>query len=625
MPFGYNGKILHVNLTAGTWEIEEPGEKFYKTYVGGSSLASYYLLKHIQPGVDPLSAENVLVFACSVVTGAPLSGFSRYTVAAKSPLTGAFGETEAGGYFGPELKFAGLDAVVFYGRSPKPVYLWVHNGEVELRDAAGVWGKDNWETLEGLRAELGEKRIRVASIGPAGENLIPFACVQNDLEHYNGRTGMGAVMGAKNLKAVVARGSSKNLTFADPEKVKEIRKWHNERIKVHPPNAGLTKVGTSGLVKGLNDTGILPTHNFRDGVFAGADKIDANALHTTIFHSAGTCYACAVKCKRRVASDDPKYPLDSRFGGPEYETLGALGSLIDNDNLPALARGNQLCNLYGLDSISTGCVIAFAMECYENGILTEAEVGRPIPFGDADAMLWMIEEIAHQRGIGKILAQGVKKAAGLIGKGAERYAFHIKGQELPLHDGRGKTGMGMGFALSPTGADHIETPHDVAFQGDGVSKLSALGLHEPVNPLTTDAAKVRFFYLGQRAWGINNCYGLCNFTSVPIHAMTFERLVEVIRAITGWDTSLFDVMAVSERSNVMARVFNNREGFTPKEDRIIRRWHEPMPDGPIKGQYIDREEFKTAIALYYEMAGWDAEGKPTRAKLVELGLEWLAN
>jgi aldehyde:ferredoxin oxidoreductase len=621
MPYGYNGKILHVNLSSSTWEIEEPGETWYRTYVGGSSLASYYLLKDIKPGIDPLSAENVLVFACSVVTGAPLSGFSRYTVAAKSPLTGGFGEAEAGGYFGPELKFAGFDAIVFRGRAEKPVYLWVHDGEVEIRDAANIWGKDNWETLEELRYELDDKRIRVASIGPAGERLVPFACVQNGLEHYNGRTGMGAVMGSKNLKAVAARGKKK-LELADPDKVKEIRKWHNERFKVHPPNVGLTKVGTPGLVKGLNDAGILPTHNFRDGVFKGADKINAEAYHATIFHSSGTCYACAVKCKRRVALEDEKYPLDPRFGGPEYETLGCLGSLAEIDNLPAIAKGNQRCNLMGLDTISTGCVIAFAMECFEEGVLTTEDTGgRTLYFGDADAMLWLIEEIVNQKGIGKILSQGVKKAAETIGRGAEKFAFHIKGSELPVHDGRGKTGMAMGYALAAT-ADHVETPHDTAFSAV-ITNLLPLGILEPTKPLETDAAKVRYFSLGQKAWGINNCYGICNFCSVPIHAMTFTRLVETIKAITGWETSLFEIMRVSERSNVMSRIFNNREGFGPKEDRVIRRWHEEMPHGPLKGQHIDPKEFQDAIDLYYELSGWDKNGKPTRGKLVDLNLEWL--
>jgi aldehyde:ferredoxin oxidoreductase len=623
MPFGYNGKILHVNLTTSTWEIETPDPQWYRTYVGGSSLAAYYLLKHVPPGVDPLSEKNVLVFACSVVTGVPLSGFSRYTVAAKSPLTDGFGEAEAGGYFGPELKFAGFDAVIFYGRASKPVYLWVHDNQVEIRDAKSIWGKNNWETLEALRKELGDQRIRVASIGQAGERLIRFACVQNDMEHYNGRGGMGAVMGSKNLKAVVARGNQKP-ELADPDKVREVRKWHNHHITVNPPNVGLSKAGTSGLVKGLNQAGILPTRNFKYGVFKGVDKIDGEALHSTMYHSSGTCYACAVKCKRRVALTEGPYPLDARFGGPEYETLGCLGALLENDNLPALVRGHQLCNLYGLDTISTGGVIAFAMECFENGILTEADTGgRSIQFGDGDAMLWLIEEIVHQRGIGKILSQGVKRAAESIGRDAGKYAFHIKGSEMPVHDGRGKTGVAMGYALAAI-PDHVETPHDTAFAADA-SRLKPLGILEPVRPLDTDADKVRFFSLGQKAWGLNNCYGICNFCSVPSHGMTFPRLVEAISAITGWETSLFEILRVAERSNVMSRIFNNREGFGPEDDRVIRRWHEVMPDGPLKGQRIDPQEFRAAIDLYYELSGWDKNGRPTRGKLVDLNLEWLVD
>ncbi len=623
MPYGYNGKILHVDLSNASWEVEEPGENWYRTYMGGSAFVSYHLLKNLKPGIDPLSPDNVLIFAASAVIGAPISGFNRYTVGAKSPLSHAFGETEAGGYWAPELKFAGFDAVVIYGRAASPVYIWIHDGEVEIREAANVWGLNNWETLKQLQEELNDKRVRVASIGPAGENLVPFACVQNDMEHFNGRTGMGAVMGSKNLKAIAVRGTRK-IETADPEKVKEIARWHNDRIKTHPPNIGLTSFGTSALLKGINDGGFLPTRNFKEGVFEGADNLAAANYHETIFHSGGTCWACSVRCKRRVELDDPAYPLDKRFGGPEYEALAALGSMLGIDNLPAVARGNQLCNLLGLDVISTGAVIAFAMECFEKGILTEKDTGgRPIRFGDAEAMLWLIEEIALRSGLGEVLSLGVKKAAERIGRGAEKYAFHIKGQELAFHDGRGKTGVALGFALSPTGADHIETPHDVAFVGDGVSKLFPLGLFEPVEPLKTDEAKVRFFFLGQKAWGINNCLGLCNFTSVPIHAMTFPRLVEAVTAITGWETSLYELIKVSERSNVMARVFNNREGFTPKDDRLIRRWYEEMPAGPLKGQCLTREEVENAIALYYEMSGWDNSGRPTNGKLTELNLEWL--
>jgi len=624
MPFGYNGKILHVDLTRGTTRVEEPDEKWYRTYLGGTGFVGWYLLTHLAPGTDPLSPENPLVFATSVVVGAPLSGFNRYVVGAKSPLSGAFAETEAGGYFGPELKFAGFDALVVHGRAERPVYLWIRDGIAEIRDASGLWGLDNWLTLERLRQELGDPRVRVVSIGPAGERQVLFACLQNDLEHFNGRTGMGAVMGAKNLKAIAVRGTGKP-ALADPEKVREIARWHNERIKSHPPNVGLTKYGTPGLLKSINDAGFLPTRNFREGWFEGAEALSAPVYHETIFHSNSTCWACAVRCKRRVERTEGKYPLDRRFGGAEYEALAALGSMLGIRDLAAVAYGNQRCNLYGLDVISTGAVIAFAMECFEHGILTPADTGgRELRWGDAEAMIWLIGEIAARRGIGDTLALGVKRAAARIGRGAERFAFHIKGQELAFHDGRGKTGMAMGFALSPTGADHIETPHDVAFQGDGIAKLFPLGLFDPVDPLKTDEAKVRFFFLGQKAWGINNVLALCNFTSVPIHAMTFGRLVEAVSAITGWDVSLYELMKAAERANVLARLFNNREGFTPADDTLISRWFEEMPSGPLRGKRIDPERFAELVRLYYEMSGWDEQGRPTRGKLVELGLDGLA-
>ncbi|MEE4240224.1 MAG: aldehyde ferredoxin oxidoreductase family protein [Desulfopila sp.] len=623
MAYGYNGKILYLDLTTRTHEIKTPDERWYRTYFGGSGIIGQKLLSEIRPDVDPLGPENILVFACSVVTGAPISGFNRYAVGAKSPLTGGFARTEAAGYFGPELKFAGFDAIVITGAAAEPVYVLINDGEIEIRDAGSLWGLDNWETLEHIREETGESKIRVVSIGPAGERLVPYACLQNDLEHFNGRTGMGAVMGSKNLKAIAVRGTGK-LEMADPEKVKEIARWHRERIKVHPPNVGLTKFGTPGLVQGVNAAGFLPTRNFKEGQFEGAEKLAAETYHNTIFASRGTCWNCTVACKRRVELDDAEYPLDKRFGGTEYEALAALGPMLAIDNLPAVAYGNQLCNLLGLDVISTGAVIAFAMECFENGILTEADTeGRSIKFGDAQAMVWLIRRIAAREGIGEVLSLGVKKAAERIGRGAEKYAFHIKGQELAFHDGRGKTGMGLGFALSPTGADHIETPHDVAFQGEGISKLYPMGLFDPVDPVKTDAAKVRFFYIGQKAWGINNLLGLCNFCSVPIHAMTFGKLVEAVQAITGWDTSLYEIINGVERANVMARVFNNRCGFTPDDDTLIRRWFEKMPGGPLKGMRFDPDEFRGWIQLYYQMSGWDSQGRPTEGKLVELGLDWL--
>ena len=622
MPYGYHGKILHVDLNDSSYEIEEPSENFYRTYFGGSGIAAYYLLKDLKPGTDPLGPDNIMVVTLSVVTGAPLSGFSRYTIAAKSPITGGFAETEAGGYFGPELKFSGFDAIVIKGKAPKPVYLWLKDGQVEIRDAAAVWGLENGDALDRIREEVGEPRARVASIGPAGERMVLVANVMNECAHANGRTGMGAVMGSKNLKAIACRGDSKKLEFADPDAVKEIVSWHNKRIKEHQPNINFSKFGTPMFVMGLNGAGILPTRNFKEGVFEGAEKIGVPGLEK-ILKRAGTCYRCAVGCKRVVEMKEP-YDVDPRYGGPEYECLAAMGSLCGIDDLGAVAKANEMCNRYGLDVIGTGAIIAFAMECFEENILTEKDNdGRRVLFGDVEGMLDLVDKINTRQGLGDILAQGVKRAAQKIGNGADRFAFTIKGQEIPMHDPRGKTGVAMSYALSPTGADHVETPHDVAFVGDGVNFVKPLGILDPVDPVPLDEAKVRFFKLGQLSWGMNNMLGICNFVVAPLLALKYEKVTAAVKAITGWETNLWEIMRATERSEVMMRVFNNREGFGPEDDKLFRRLHEPMPDGPSKGNYIDEQGLKKAIELYYDMMGWDPQGRPTRGKLYDLNLEWL--
>ncbi len=625
MHYGYNGRILHVDLSAGRCEVEEPSTVCYRTYLGGGALASYYLLRELGPGVDPISEKNILVFASNVVSGAPISGFSRYTVAARSPLTGAFGESEAGGFWGPELKFAGYDALIIRGRSERPVYLWICDGRAELRDASHIWGLDNGATRDRIIEELGDPRIRIASIGPAGERLVLFANVINELRHANGRTGMGAVLGSKGLKAIAVRGRRSNLTFANPARVKEVARWHNQCIRRHGPNVQWRQYGTAALVPGLNKSGILPTRNFREGVFEGANKISGVAMRETILQREESCYMCAVRCKRVVAVGEP-YWVDPRYGGPEYETIASLGSLCMVDDLRAIAKGHELCNRMGMDTISVGAAIAFAMECYEEGILTDGDTcGRAIRFGDAQAMLWLIEEIGNRRGLGDILSQGLRHAARQIGRGAEGLAFHIKGLEIPMHDPRGKTGVGLSYALSPTGADHIEAPHETPFQSPGpmLERCSSLGILEPIDPLSTGPEKVSAFITLQRVWSLYNSLGVCNFVAGPVYAMTFPRLVEAVQAITGWDMDLWELLRVGERAVHMARVFNIREGIGQEEDRLFRRLYEPLPSGPLQGAKIDPEAFREAIHIYYEGMGWDSSGRPTRGKLAEIGLSWL--
>ncbi|MBM4083515.1 MAG: aldehyde ferredoxin oxidoreductase, partial [Planctomycetes bacterium] len=372
MPNGYNGKILRVNLTDGKVWTESPDTLTYRRYVGGSALALYYLLKHLPKGVDPLGPGNLLVFTTSVICGQPIPGASRFTAAGKSPLTGAFGESEAGGWWGPELKKAGFDTILVQGRAPKPVYLWIHDGQAELRDASKLWGKVTGESHDAIKAEVGDDKARIAQIGPGAEKLVRFGCIINELRHANGRTGMGAVMGSKQLKAIAVRGTQK-LPVGDEDGLKACQKWFRSHYQRQP--ADMHDLGTPRLVTGLDADGILPTRNFIKGHFDKAQDIGAKRMKETMFVGAGTCYGCPIACKREVKVAEGPYQVDPRYGGPEYETLAAFGSLCEVSDLRAVAKANQICGECTIDTISTGACIAFAMECYERGILTTADTG----------------------------------------------------------------------------------------------------------------------------------------------------------------------------------------------------------------------------------------------------------
>jgi aldehyde:ferredoxin oxidoreductase len=625
MPYGYNGKILRVDLTNGSISEEQPDEAIYRTYGGGSALSLYYLLKELKPGTDPLGPDNKLLFMSSAISGAPLVGLSRYTVAARSPLTGGFGEAEAGGFWGPELKFAGFDGVILEGSSPRPVYLWINNGQAEIRDASSIWGKDTGEAQEIIREELGDKLIRVAQCGQAGENLVRYACVLNELKHVNGRTGMGAVMGSKKIRAIAVRGTAKP-PLADPEKMRDIAKKVLELLPKSPMAQNFKKFGTPMFVMPLNEAGILPTRNFQQGQFEGAQAISGEKMTDTILLKTEGCYACGIHCKRAVKVEG-KYAANPEYGGPEYETIGSLGSVCGIGNLEAIAHGNEMCNRWGLDTISTGMCIAFAMECTERGILSAKDTdGIDLRFGNADGMIEMIRKIAFREGFGETLADGIKPAAEKIGKGAEEYALHIKGQELPLHDPRGKAGVGMGFALSPTGADHIEAPHDTTFMAETpmLNSIKPLGILAPMPSTVFGPNKVRQFAHIQPIFSFFNCLGICNFSAAPYSATTLPMIAEALEAITGWNTSLFEIMELGERAITMARMFNVREGFTGKDDYLPDRLYEPLEAGTEREKKISREQFADALRLYYEALGWDPEtGIPTDGRLAFLGLDWL--
>ena len=620
MRGAYHGKILRVDLSEGRWWVEELEDRIYRMYLGGSALASYFLLRELRPGVDPLGPENMLIFMTSVINGLPLSGANRYSAAAKSPLTGGFGESEAGGYWGPSLKMSGFDGIIITGRAPHPVYLFVHDGKCEIRDARKYWGQLAGEVQDGLEEEIGDKRIRVLQTGVAGENGVRFAAMTNQLRHFHGRAGLGAVMASKNLKAIVTLGTQR-LQAVERDHARDVLAWF--RKNYDREGDILHQLGTSRAVLRLQQEGILPTRNFRYGNFDHAEEISGQRMAQTILVNRGTCYACAVACKREVAV--PSRGVVPKYGGMEYETIAATGSLCMVHDLEAIAEASQWINRYVLDSISTGAAIAFAMECYEHGILTKDDTdGIELVWGNADAVIQMIHKIARREGIGNLLAEGVKRAAAALGRGAEHFALHVKGQEVPMHDPRGKVGLSLAYALSPTGADHMEAPHDPFYEswGDYYHEFSHLGLLEPVDRMDFGPAKVRAFYYMQTVWNLYNCVGMCDFVGTPMGALLVERLRDFINAATGWDMSIFELMKVGERANTMARLFNVREGFTAADDTLPDRLFQPLENGPLKGVGLDREAFERALKLYYQMAGWDENGIPLPGKLAELGLEW---
>jgi aldehyde:ferredoxin oxidoreductase len=624
MSRSFHNKILRVNLTQGTTATEEPGAVYLRRYMGGWNIIADTLLREVPAGADPLGPDNKLIFAPGVLTGLALSGASRNAVGAKSPLTGSFGASEVGGTFGAELKRAGFDALIVEGISPKPVYLWIADGEAELRDASALWGQPTKETLEAIRGETGEKRIGCALIGPGGENLVSFACVMNELKDAAGRSGLGAVMGSKRLKAVAARGS-KTLEGADHDKVREIAREMARAVAAGERAEWAHTRGTGGgnLTGGVL-SGNLPTRNFRDGEFEGVDGISGENFLPEIGLPMEGCFACAVRCKNVVKTESP-YVIDPAYGGPEYESIGALGSCCGVGDFVAVSKATELCNAYSLDTIGAGVSIALGMECFENGLLTlEDTEGIDLRFGNGDAVIQMVDKIARREGLGDILAESVTEAARRIGPGAERFAMEVKGQAYPMHEPRLKRGLAIGYAVSPTGADHCHALHDVGLvsadeEGFVTNEgLRGLGVLEAMPLEDLGPSKVRATIYSTMEHVVNNCLCLCIFVG-----WTLDERLEILRAATGWDVSMYELLKVSERALTLARVFNAREGFGVEDDRLAWRSSQPTTSGPLSDEGIDPEELREAIHLYYGMMGWDAEtGIPLPSKLHELDVSW---
>lgn len=617
------GKTLRVHLTDRSWKVEEWDEDFRRRYIGGWGFIAYYLLKELPPGIDPLGPENMLIFANGAMTGAAVGGSGRSAVGGKSPLTGGFGEADVGGYFGAEMARTGYDVIIIEGQAAEPVYLWVTNDQVEIRSASHLWGMLTARTQATLHEELGDHRIRVAQIGPAGERLAPLAAVMHDINRAAARTGLGAVMGSKRLKAIAVRGFSKPVVH-DPIAVNRLAKWYAKEY----PNTwanNLQSVGTANGVMSHQHAGGLPSYNFQKGTFEGWEAISGDTMTETILKDRDTCFACPVHCKRVVEIQEGPFKADPVYGGPEYETIGSFGSMCGIDNLAAIAHANQLCNAYGLDTISTGVTIAWAMDCFERGLLTKANTGGlELRFGNAEAMVQAVELMGRRESFGDLLSQGSRRAAAQIGRGTEKLAVHVKGQEVPMHEPRIKYALGIGYAVSPTGADHNHNFHDSDYTTEEALKpLARYGFTKPLSIQDLGPEKMRMASI-EIPWSVTmNMMGFCGFVF-----FTYDRprLVELLQAVTGWNIQEEELLRAGERAYTMARAFNIREGFSRADDQLPAIFSQPFESGPSAGNFLDPDQVEAALTKFYELMGWDPKnGIPLRKRLEELDIGWVAD
>jgi aldehyde:ferredoxin oxidoreductase len=621
--------VYHVDLTRSAIETKTIPEDVYRRYPGGSALAAYLLLQNTKAGADPLGPDNALVMAVSPLTGLAISGQSRMTACARSPLTGAIGDSQCGGFFPAEMRNAGADAIVFTGVAKEPVYLWINDGKAELRPAKHLWGKVTADVDRLVKDELGDQKCEIAQIGPAGENLVRFAAIMNMANRANGRTGLGAVMGSKKLKAVVVRGTKP----PKPAKPDEFRGLIKRLKALQEANPGITwfgEYGTAGVLAIQDKTGGLPSMNYNEGTFEQAKAIDGATMVKTILKERDTCYACVVKCKRVVEVHDPDLDVDPVYGGPEYETLSLMGSMCGVGDLKLLAKASADANKYGMDTISCGGTIAWAMEAKAKGLLDDKGLG--LAFGDGRSVIRAVEAIALRQGIGDLLAEGSLRAAQSIGEAAVDLTVTAKGQEFPAHMPQAKRSLGLIYAVNPFGADHQSSEHDSMLKAKPESlqrrRLAELGDFGNMDLRDLSDDKVRFAYRTQCFYSALDTLGLCQFVWGPSWQLYGPaETVELVRAGTGWDATLEEIIEAGERRIHLLRAFNAREGIGKSADVLPKKMFTPLEGkGPTAGVALTPEEFEHARATYYKLAGLDAQtGYPTRAKLGALGLEWVAD
>jgi len=619
---GYVGRWLYVDLTTGTIKTREYDPALAENYLGGNGFGTRMLWENVGPEIDPLGPENLLIIATGPLIGTLVPNCCRMEVIAKSPLTGIYGDSNVGGFLGPELKFAGWDAVFVTGRAPRPVYLAIADEQVELRDAGDLWGRTTSETETAIRQAWSDSQVKTATIGPAGENGVRFACIQVTPQRSLGRCGLGAVMGSKYLKAVAVRGHGA-VRVADPARFHDLAVEFHRRIRANAIYPAVSAHGTPGIVSLMDPLGRFPAKNYQMGSFPEVDRIDAEALEARAFVRHLACFGCPIGCDKLYSLPDGPY-AGTTLHSVEYETLNAMGANIWNADLDSILVANRFCDEMGMDTISTGRAISFAMELWENGILNLDDTGGlALRWGDMDVVLPLLEMIARREGFGALLAEGVRRAARTIGRGSDEYAMHVKGMEIAAQDGRAQKSMGLAHVTSNRGADHLKAfpvIDETGYPDEARRRYGEEYLPEMADPLAT---KHKPFLVkdGEDFGAVVDSAGVCKSGGTFVMAeLYWPDIAAVLEAATGMEMPMERLKCIGERIYNLQRCYNVLHGITRADDRLPRRFiEEPSPSGNAEGQVIDLEPM---LDEYYQLRGWDLEtGWPTAEKLRELGLD----
>ncbi len=612
--FGYQGKLLRVDLTEQKIEVEDLDPKLLEKYVGGVGIEAKILYEETTPATDPLGPENVLMAVTGPYTGTAVPASSRHHMMTRSPLTGLLGEANVGGSWAVYFKKTGFDGIAITGKSDHPVYLWIHDGGAEIRDARPIWGRDSYESAAFFKSETSEKAT-VAVIGPAGEGLARVASIPHigNVVRAAARTGLGAVMGSKNLKAMVAYGT-KDLPLAKPDALQEDMRTILPHVRKATEAFG--KYGTSGGVDNYEKMGNFPIKNWREGRWAGANKISGVAMHDTILTGRKGCLRCPIACGRHIKiSEGPYAPLDCE--GPEYETIGTLGGECMVDDLAAISKANELCNRYGLDTISTGSIIAFAMEAYEKGILTRKDTdGVDLVWGNGEALVEMVHKMGKGEGIGKLMGEGVKRMAEALGKNAVEFAIHVKGLEPSAHDPRRFFSQALSYGTAARGACHNASwshPYELSLS------IPEIRIPEPQDSYQVEG-KAEFTAKLQDLMSMMDTLIMCRFTQVG-KAVNITNMVNWLNVITGWDLDIPEFMKIGERVFNLKRIYNSRLGISRKDDFLPPRFMTLKRTG--EGLANRLPPMGRLLSDYYDYRGWTEDGIPSQGKLEELGLDEL--